>query len=182
MEPQKENNRLLVITLIISIVILIGIVISGTYAFFTSTIKMPETDFDTQITGAKIEFSLTDKDGVITGENLIPGDKVTKTFQVTNSGSGTITYRLVWDSVINNFVNQDDLIVTLSDGLNEEISEEDNVTLPATTTDDTDLITGLKINSGETKNFTLTITYKETDADQLDDRGKNFSAVLKISD
>ncbi len=180
---KSEDNRLLVITLVVSIIILIGVVVAGTYAFFTATIKQNEdADFGTGLTAGNIEFSLTGGDSEIVGGNLIPGEEITKTFQVKNDSSGTITYRLVWESVTNNLVNQDDLIVILSDGLNEIISENDHVTLPSTTTEETDLKTGLKISSGETKNFTLKIKYLNTEFDQTEDIGKTFRAKLKISD
>lgn len=178
-----ENNTKLVIILIVSIVILIAVVAIGTYAFFTTRItdnRDNPTDPDTNLTTANIEFNM--EDGTITGNNLVPGDSVVKKFTVHNKGTGTITYNLVWTTAVNNFINKNDLIITLNDGTTDVITESDNVIFPNTSTNPQVLKNGLTIDSGETKELTLTITYKNTEEDQTADIGKSFSAEINLGD
>jgi len=177
MEPKKENNKALILTLMVSIIVLIGIVIAGTYAFYTATVSANTVD-PTKLSTGTLESSI--QDGTLTGGNLIPGDTVVKKFSVTNSGSIDLTFKLNWKSVTNTFVNQDDLIVTLMEETTEIISEADNQIFPSTTTTSTILKDNLKIASGETKNYTLTITYKNTNEDQTADMGKTISAVIEL--
>ena len=179
---ESQNNVKLIITLVVSVALLIAVVAFGTYAFFVGGItdNRDQNDPNTNLTTANIEFNM--KDGSITGNNLVPGDSVVKKFTVENKGTGTITYNILWTSAVNNFVNKSDLIVTLNDGTTDVITESDNVIFPNTSTSSQTLKSGLKIASGETKEFTLTVTYKNTEEDQTGDMGKNISATLGLGD
>ena len=181
MEKKEPNKVALIITFSMSIIILITIVVVGTYSLYTSGISQTNKgNENSTVKSAKIEYSLTD--GTLSGENLLPGDTVTKTFQVNNTGTVDGIFQILWKSVVNNFVNQDDLIVTLKEDETEIITAEDNITLPTTSTDSTILIDELTIEAGKTKNYTLTITYKDTEENQIDDMGKDFSAVIELKD
>ena len=180
-KKESQNNTKLMIVLIVSVLILIAVVAFGTYAFFTGTLTdRNPVDSQSNLKSANIEFSM--EDGAITGNNLVPGDAVEKKFTVKNKGTGAISYNILWTSAVNEFVNKNDLIVTLNDGTNDIITESDNVIFPSTTTTSQILKRGLTISAGATKEFTLTITYKNTDADQTADMGKNISAVLGLGD
>lgn len=180
MKNENKNNTKLIIGLIISIIILIVIVAVGTYAYYTTALNTKNDDQNTiQNSTAKIEFQLTD--GTLTGDNLIPGDVITKTFSVTNNGTIDGTFKIVWKSVTNEFINKQDLIVTLSDDTGEIISSSDNQVLPDSTTTSTVLKDNLKIGKGATKNYTLKITYRNTNADQTEDMGKSLSATIELA-
>lgn len=179
---EPENNVKLIITLVVSIAILIAVVAFGTYAFFVGRLEDNRnvTDPNTNLTTANIEFTM--EDGDIVGNNLVPGDSVIKKFTVHNKGTGTISYNILWTSAVNNFVNKSDLVVTLSDGTNDVITESDGIVFPNTLASSQVLKSGLKIAAGETKEFTLTVTYKNTELDQTADMGKNISATLGLGD
>lgn len=175
----QEKNTKLIIGLVISIIILIIVISVGTYSFYTATLRTTNDDQNTlQNSTAKIEFVLSD--GSLTGDNLIPGDTITKTFQVKNNGTIDGTFKIMWDSVNNTFVNKQDLIVTLADDEGTIIADTDNQVVPDSTTTATILKDNLKIGVGETKNYTLTITYRNTEEDQTADMGKSISATIKL--
>jgi hypothetical protein len=178
---ESQNNTKLIITLIVSVLILIAVVAFGTYAFFTGrfTDRNP-SDSNSSMVAGNIEFTM--EDGSIIGNNLVPGDSVEKKFTVHNKGTGTVSYNILWTSAVNNFINQNDLIVTLKEGTTDVITESDQVIFPSTITTSQILKKGLKISAGETKEFTLTITYKNTNSDQTADMGKGISAVLGLGD
>lgn len=177
----KQSNTGLIVTLIVSIIILIAIVTVGTYSFYTTMINQSNTEeHKTNVTSAELDFEIVDGTKTVESGGIIPGDTVTKNFSIKNNGNVTGTYKLVWKSVVNNFVNQNDLIVTLSEDGTEIISASDNKTFPASTTNPIVLKDGLSIPKNTTKNYTLTITYKNTENDQFEDMGKTFSAVIDM--
>lgn len=178
MEKSEKNTRL-VITLVFSIVILVVLVAIGTYSFYTATIKTNhEENKKTQATTAKLDFEIID--GTLKGSNLIPGDTITKTFQIKNNGTVEGTYAIIWKSAVNNFVNQKDLIVTLTEDGTEIVKSSDLQTFPRTTTTPVTIKDNLKIAPGKTKNYILTITYQNTEQDQSGDMGKSISAVIDM--
>ncbi len=176
---KEKNNTKLIITFAVSIVLLILIVAGGTYSFYTNKMETTNPDNNkTNVNTNKLEFQIVD--GTLKGSNLIPGDTITKTFQIKNTGNVEGTFSLVWQSVVNNFINKQDLIVTLEEEENQIISESQNQVLPDTTTTQSIIKNDLKIAPGTTKNYTLTIIYKNTDLDQSADMGKNISAVIDM--
>ena len=178
MEKQDNNTRT-IITFAISIVLLILIVAGGTYAFYTNKMETDNIENNsTNVNTNKLEFQIVD--GTIKGSNLIPGDTITKTFQIKNKGNIEGTYSLVWKSVVNNFINKQDLIVTLEEDGNNLILENQNQVLPDTTTSQSIIKDNLTIAPGATKSYTLTIIYQNTEQDQTADMGKIISAVIDM--
>ncbi len=180
MKPQKEkdNTKKLIAIFSISIIVLIGLVVAGTYAFFTNSVIDRRGDNTTNlITGSVSEFGL--KDGTITGDNLIPGDTVTKNFSLSNRSTGPVNFKLLWKDITNSFVNKQDLIITLTQDGKTLISEADNNTFPSTASSSV-LKDNLTIPTGATQNFTLKITYRNTEQDQSGDMGKTISASIAI--
>ena len=179
-EMEKENNIKLIITLVISIIILITVVVVGTYSYFVQNVNdtRNENKNPSTLNTAEIDFAF--ETGTLTGGNLIPGDVITKSFTVKNNGTGTIPYNLMWTAVTNNFVNQNDLVVTLEENGIEIISESDNITLPTNITTSTVLKDNLNVAAGSTNEYVLKITYKNTDENQIEDMGKNISATIDL--
>ena len=87
---------------------------------------------------------------------------------------------MVWKSVVNNFINKQDLIVTLEEDGNNLILENQNQVLPDTTTSQSIIKDNLTIAPGATKSYTLTIIYQNTEQDQTADMGKSISAVIDM--
>ena len=160
-----------------AIMILICIIYQGTYSYFLAS---AENDGNNTTTGGTTE-ELTDliiTDGVdVTSSNIIPGESVTSTFTVTNENDIEVCFGLVWTNVTNTFTNTSDLIVTLqkSDGT-VLISDTANQIFP--TANDEELISGLKISGETTDTYTITITYKNTDQNQIADMNATFSGTI----
>lgn len=177
-QNETENNKNLIITLVVSIIILIAIVATGTYSFYTTSLNTTNQDKNnTKLSTTTIEFGL--EDGTVSGDNLLPGDTITKTFQVKNTGTSDVVFKLMWKSVVNDFVNKKDLVITLSEDGTEIISSSDQQTFPDTTTSAI-LKDNLTIKASETKNYTLLITYQDTTENQIDDMGKSISGVIEL--
>ena len=107
---------------------------------------------------------------------MIPGDSVTITFTVENPNTIQVCFNLLWSNTENTFVNQKDLVYTLEDEDGTMLVSETQY--PSTNTGTTMLLEGTSIGASETKTYTLTITYKETDEDQTADIGKTFNSSI----
>ena len=160
-----------------AIMILICIIYQGTYSYFLASAKNNGNNTTTGGTTKELK-NLIITDGVdVTSSNIIPGESVTSTFTVQNQNDIEVCFGLVWTNVTNTFTNTSDLIVTLqkSDGT-VLISDTANQIFP--TANDTELISGLKISGETTDTYTITITYKNTDQNQIADMNATFSGTI----
>ena len=167
-----KNNAKLYIVVASSLMLLITIVYQGVYAYFSAEVTNTGTR-NTSIATKNLK-DLQIIDGTTSSSDLmIPGESVTQTFQVKNDNDINLCFNLNWSNVINTFVNTSDLHVSLSDGTN-------NLPLSLATfpTTNATLASGMKINASSTNNYTLTVTYVETELDQTGDMGKKFSGSI----
>ena len=159
-----------------ALMILICIIYQGTYSYFSDSLNSSgnNTGIDKSTTEVR-DLIITDKTD-ITNSNLIPGESVSNTFTVENPNTQDLCFQLLWTNITNTFTNKNDLIITLqkSDGT-IIISESTNQVFPSA---DGTLATGLKISGNTTDTYTLTITYKNTDQNQIDDMDATFSGTI----
>lgn len=159
-----------------ALMILICIIYQGTYSYFSDSPNSSGNNagIDKSTTEVR-DLIITDKTD-ITNSNLIPGESVSNTFTVENPNTQDLCFQLLWTNITNTFTNKSDLIITLqkSDGT-IIISESANQVFPSA---DGTLATGLKISGNTTDTYTLTITYKNTDQNQIDDMDATFSGTI----
>ena len=159
-----------------ALMILICIIYQGTYSYFSDSLNSSGNNagIDESTTEVR-DLIITDKTD-ITNSNLIPGESVSNTFTVENPNTQDLCFQLLWTNITNTFTNKSDLIITLqkSDGT-IIISESANQVFPSA---DGTLATGLKISGNTTDTYTLTITYKNTDQNQIDDMDAIFSGTI----
>ena len=159
-----------------ALMILICIIYQGTYSYFSDSLNSSGNNagIDKSTTEVR-DLIITDKTD-ITNSNLIPGESVSNTFTVENPNTQDLCFQLLWTNITNTFTNKSDLIITLqkSDGT-IIISESANQAFPSA---DGTLATGLKISGNTTDTYILTITYKNTDQNQIDDMDATFSGTI----
>ena len=159
-----------------ALMILICIIYQGTYSYFSESLDSSGNNTGIDESTAEVrDLIITDKTD-ITNSNLIPGESVSNTFTVENPNTQDLCFQLLWTNITNTFTNKSDLIITLqkSDGT-IIISESANQAFPSA---DGTLATGLKISGNTTDTYTLTITYKNTDQNQIDDMDATFSGTI----
>ena len=166
------NTKSFYIVFASALLILCSICFNGSYAYFLATVD----------TSGNVASSLTTdelNDIVLTGteikssSNLIPGESVSTTFTVENSNKVDVCFDLEWSQVVNTFVNNDDLVVTLEDSTGKVLVS--GLTFP---TNDTSLITGLKVKAKTINTYTLKVLYKNTNKSQNDDMNKSFKGTI----
>ena len=170
----KQNAIYIVVAS--ALMILICIIYQGTYSYFSESLDSSGNNTGIDESTAEVrDLIITDKTD-ITNSNLIPGESVSNTFTVENPNTQDLCFQLLWTNITNTFTNKNDLIITLqkSDGT-IIISESANQAFPSA---DGTLATGLKISGNTTDTYILTITYKNTDQNQIDDMDATFSGTI----
>ena len=172
------NKKGVFVVLISALTIMVSLTYQGTYSYFTSSVEGTgniENNTSTTNTEELSDLIITNGEN-ISNTTMIPGDSVTITFSVQNPNDIKVCFDLLWNNTTNEFVNQQDLVYSLKDEDNNVLVTEE--TYPKTNVGTTLLVDGTSIEANETKTYTLTITYKETDEDQTADIGKTFNSSI----
>ena len=163
---KKQKVTFYTASVILSILIILSIV-SLSYAFFTSIITGNETASSDVVETGTLSIVYTNGQE-LRGESIEPGWRLSKTFTVENTGTVEATYNINWENLTNTFVNKGDLVYTLT-------STNSGGTLTETQMPDSgehvSILSNIKIAPEVTQTYTLTVTYKNRDADQSSDLG-----------
>jgi len=171
------------------LIILVGMAVTGSYAFFTATLEENNSDNKTTvITTANLEATFN-AGTALTLKNAVPGDASdTKTITMENTGSVPIDYVISWLSITNEDVTDDNGNVTKTalTGVKYTVACDSasvvgtGTKLDMPTEAGTTLISGT-LSSGATHTCTIQLFYTDTDADQSSEMGNNFKASLTAS-
>ena len=159
----------------IGIVFLFLATVSFTYAYFTATIVNKDVKNQVVQTGT-LELTYTDGPE-INIQNMKPGNTITKTITVKNTGSLEAKYNIIWQELTNEITNDEMLIegtCTSSSGTCESIE--------SSSISDKSIKKNISIASGVTHTYNLTITFKDTNTSQNYNQGKKFNGVLGIEE
>ena len=176
------NRKQRIIVSVTGIFIVLLILVGLTYGYFLTRINGNTNAKSISVTTANLEIEYNDNNDIITGNKIEPGITLpSKTFTVTNNGNGTVDYNVGLVNIINNFVNTNDLVYTLSCNssvTNKECNGTDETAFPTLNS----YIVNNSIDKDEVQTYVITVTYKETNTDQSDDMGKELSAKIDIFD
>ena len=149
------------------------------YAFFSSTIQGNDKAETLSVSTTELKLNFTDGKYVELIEAM-PGSSVTKTFSVENTGGDTGYYKINWQE-FNNKINDDELQVEFtckSYKGNTESGTCSNLTREAAY--NRDLKSNIEIASGIRHEYTLKLTFMDTNQNQNENQGKSFSGVLRV--
>ncbi len=166
------NKKFSIFISIIGILIFVVAISSVSFAFYTANIEN-KGDNKLEASTAKLNTKFIDTE-TISIENMIPGDQFDKNFSIENTG-GTVQFKIVVEDLTNTFTKFEDIRFVLKE--NDNIVKEGIFPQSAL---NNDLSNALSIQSGETKSYTLTIIYKNTEEDQAEDMGKTLSGKIYL--
>ena len=176
------NRKQRIIVSVTGIFIVLLILVGLTYGYFLTRINGNTNAKSISVTTANLEIEYNDNNDIITGNKIEPGITLpSKTFTVTNNGNGTVDYNIGLVNIINNFVNTNDLVYSLSctsSVTNKKCNGTDETAFPTLNS----YIVNNSIDKDEVQTYVITVTYKETNTDQSDDMGKELSAKIDIFD
>ena len=156
------------------------ILVTGlTYAFFSQTITGNDVAETINVTTTELKLNFTDGKYIELKEAM-PGDSITKTFSVENTGTETGYYKINWQE-FNNKIDNDELQVEFTCKSYKGSTESgtcSNLTREAAY--NRDLKSNIEIESGIRHEYNLKLTFMDTNQNQNDNQGKSFSGVLRV--
>ena len=170
------KDKKIIILSIVGVLLLVSIAIATSYAYFTATVSGNKDTNNVVITNGVMSLEYKDGDE-ITLDNAVPGNSVTKTFTVKNTGNVATNYTIYFSELSNKFVDKTDLVYTLtsSDG-GKNVSQTQ---VPST---NEAMVSNYAIDAGKTHTYTLTITFLNKDENQDDNQGVSFSTKVSINE
>ncbi len=157
-------------------------IISVSYAYFTAAIVNNEVKDQVVTTGT---LSLRYVDGAeVVMQNIKPGDTITKTVYVANTGTLDAVYNLVWQELTNEITNDEMLIEGTCTGMNATTEAEDGTCegVDSTAIAKNIIKKKITIEPSIVHKYNLTITFIDTSDDQNYNQGKKFSGVLGVEE
>lgn len=157
-------------------------IIGVSYSYFTASIVQNDVKDQVVTTGI---LSLRYVDGAeVVMQNIKPGDTITKTVYVANTGTLDAVYNLVWQELTNEIINDEMLIegtCTRMNGTTEEVDGTCEAITSAVISSNT-IKSKITIEPNIVHKYDLTITFKEINADQNYNQNKKFSGVLGVNE
>ena len=170
------KDKKIIILSIVGVLLLASIAVATSYAYFVANISGNKDTNNVVVTNGVMALEYKDGDK-ITLANAVPGNSVTKTFTVKNTGNVSTNYTIYFSELSNKFVDKTDLVYTLtsSDG-------GKNVAQTQVPSTNEAMVSNYAIDAGKTHTYTLTITFLNKDENQNDNMGVTFSTKVSINE
>ena len=170
------KDKKIIILSIVGVLMLVSIVVATSYAYFTANVSGNKDTNNVVVTNGVMALEYKDGDE-ITLANAVPGNSVTKTFTVKNTGNVATNYTIYFSELSNKFVDKTDLVYTLT-------SSDGGKNVAQTQVPDSNdaMVSNYAIDAGKTHTYTLTITFLDKDENQDDNQGVSFSTKVSINE
>ena len=170
------KDKKIIILSIVGVLLLVSIVVATSYAYFVANVSGNKDTNNVVVTNGVMALEYKDGDEINLA-NAVPGNSVTKTFTVKNTGNVATNYTIYFSELSNKFVDKTDLVYTLtsSDG-------GKNVAQTQVPSKNDAMVSNYAIEAGKTHTYTLTITFLNKDENQNDNMGVSFSTKVTINE
>ena len=152
------------------------------YAYFSASISGNENAKDVVVNAGTLKLTYTDGPA-INAQYIKPGWSTTKEVSVKNNGTLDAHYNIIWQSLTNTITNNELVLSATCQRLNASGTVEGTCeSISQASISDVTIAKKISIESGITHKYTFTILFKETNADQNSNQGKEFNGVLGIEE
>ena len=175
-----KDKKILFIT---GIVLLFLMTVGMSYAYFSASVSGNADAKDMVVEAGTLRLTYTDSPQIIM-QNIKPGTSITKVVTVENTGTLDTAYNLVWQELNNEIINDEMLIEATCRRLNSQTKEVNGTCegLTSTPIKKIKVKENVSIEANITHEYTITITFKETNSAQNYNQGKVFNGVLGIKE
>ena len=174
----KDSKILIGTTLVLLLLLTTGL----SYAYFSTSVKGNNNAKNVVVEAGTLKLTYTDGPA-INVQNIKPGWSTTKEVSVKNNGTLDTTYNVIWQSLTNGITNDELVLSATCQRLNASGTVEGTCdSIPQVPISDMTIAKKISIESGITHKYTFTILFKETNADQNYNQGKEFNGVLGIEE
>ena len=173
------KDKKIYILLVVSILIT---VIGVSLAFFALNIIGNENAKDVVITTGDLKLLLTDGNAVSLSDAK-PGDSVTKTITVKNTGTKEISYNLVWQNLVNGITNNELIVDGTCKNLNASNTEDGTCSaISKKAVKEGNITSNIPIKPGYTHEYVVRVTFKDTGTLQNYNLNKSFTGKIGITE
>ena len=152
------------------------------YAWFSASISGNENAKNVVVEAGTLKLTYTDGPA-INAQYIKPGWSTTKEVSVKNNGTLDTNYNVIWQSLTNTITNNELVLSATCQRLNASGTVEGTCeSIPQAPISDMTIAKKISIESGIIHKYTFTILFKETNADQNYNQGKEFNGVLGIEE
>ena len=152
------------------------------YAWFSTSVKGNDNAKDVIVEAGTLKLTYTDGPA-INAQYIKPGWSTTKEVSVKNNGTLDAYYNVIWQSLTNTIINNELVLSATCQRLNASGTVEGTCeSISQAPISDMTIAKKISIESGFTHKYTFTILFKETNADQNYNQGKEFNGVLGIEE
>ena len=152
------------------------------YAWFSASISGNENAKNVVVEAGTLSLVYTDGPE-IKAQNIKPGWSTTKEVSVKNTGTLETNYNIIWQSLTNEITNNEMVISATCQRLNASGTVEGTCeSISQAAISDMTIAKKINIEAGITHKYTFTVLFKETNADQNYNQGKEFNGVLGIEE
>ena len=167
---------------IIGMILLLIATTALSYGYFEATVGGNTNANDMVVETGTLKLTYTDGSAINT-QNIKPGWSTTKIVSVKNNGTLDINYNIIWQSLTNTIINNELVISATCQRLNASGTVEGTCeSISQSPIKETTISKNISIESGITHKYTFTILFKEINADQNYNQGKEFNGVLGIEE
>ncbi len=152
------------------------------YAYFSASISGNENAKNVVVEAGTLKLTYTDGPA-INAQYIKPGWSTTKEVSVKNNGTLNTNYNVIWQTLTNTITNNELVLSATCQRLNASGTVEGTCeSISQVPVSDMTIAKKINIESGFTHKYTFTILFKETNADQNNNQGKEFNGVLGIEE
>ena len=152
------------------------------YAYFSASISGNENAKNVVVEAGTLKLTYTDGPA-INAQYIKPGWSTTKEVSVKNNGTLDTNYNIIWQSLTNGITNDELVLSATCQRLDASGTVEGTCgSISQAPISDMTIAKKISIESGITHKYTFTILFKETNADQNYNQGKEFNGVLGIEE
>ena len=171
------KDKKMYILLVISILFA---VIGVSLAFFTLNIIGNDTAKYNKITTGDLELVFTDGNEVSL-DGAFPGDSITKTISVKNTGTKEVSYNIVWQELLNEITNNELVIDGTCKNLNSSNVEDGECSaISKKAVKEGNITSNIPIKPGYTQEYEVKITFIDTGKLQNYNKNKSFKGKLGL--
>ena len=164
------------------IVMILFVVIGVSLAYFGITIIGNDAAKGNNVVTGNLELTFNDSNELIFN-GAFPGDYITKTISVKNTGTKEVSYNLVWTKLTNEITNNELVIEATCKRLNSSGTEEGTCnSISQTPISDTTIKKNISIEPNVTHKYNITITFIDTGKPQNYNKNKTFEGKLGINE
>ena len=152
------------------------------YAWFSASISGNENAKSVVVEAGTLKLTYTDGPA-INAQYIKPGWSTTKEVSVKNNGTLGAYYNIIWQSLTNTIINNELVLSATCQRLNSAGTVEGTCeSISQAPISDMTIAKKISIESGITHKYTFTILFKDTNANQNYNQGKEFNGVLGIEE